>query len=80
MPTETVKKVKPQALKHHKVFNFNRISEQTGIQRDKIYNKVNGLYDSWDQDDAKKKISGVLRPAVVELFRELGFNVTFEKI
>lgn len=62
----------------HKFFNFKRISVATGIQPDKIYNKLNKRYDSWTDED-KKKIFTVLKPAVLDVFEKLGIEVTFKK-
>lgn len=60
----------------HKYFNLKKISESTGIQPDKLYNKFNGRYDSWSDKDIKA-IADVLKPAVKEIFKELDINVTF---
>lgn len=59
-------------------FNFKKISDETGIQPDKLYNVINKKYASWRAQD-KNKIAKALSPAVVAVFAELGFDVTITR-
>lgn len=59
--------------KYYKLFNFKKISDATGIQPDKLYNKLKKHYDSWNDED-RKKIADVISPAVKKLFDQLGFD------
>lgn len=70
---------KSEGLEFWSLFKFHKISEVTGIQRDKLYNNLKGYYDSLNSTD-KKTIFDLLAPHVKKLFEYLGYSVEFTKM
>jgi hypothetical protein len=62
----------------HKFFNLKKIADVTQLHPDKIYNNMNGVYNSLSSDD-KKAIADTLSPNVVKFFEVLGYDVAIKK-
>lgn len=67
-----------EALPWWKFFQFNKISEGTGINRFKLYNNIKGTYSSLTPDD-KKAIADLMAPHVISFFERLGYIVRINK-
>lgn len=59
-------------------FNIKKISDQTGIQPDKIYNNLKQFYDSLTPED-KRVIVKLMSPKVIEFFSVMGYEVDIKK-
>lgn len=60
-----------------KFFQFNKISDGTGINRHKLYNNIKGSYSSLTPED-KGAIANLMIPKVQQFFERLGYQVTFK--
>jgi hypothetical protein len=65
--------------KFNRFFNIKKLSDVTGINRDKIYNNLRGDYHSIKEEDRRKMVE-VLKPNVVTMFEWLGYEVIFKKL
>lgn len=61
-----------------KYFNLQKLSLDTGISQDKLYNNMKGIYDSLT-DAEKKAIAVCLMGPVKNFYGRLGMIVTFNK-
>lgn len=64
-------------IPYFKFFNLKKISDELGIQPDKLYNNFRDTYNSLNED--KERIATLMIPQVTQFFDKLGFNVRFTK-
>jgi hypothetical protein len=62
-----------------KIINLKRVSDTTGINRDKLYNNFRGLYSSLTPDD-NKKVVDTITPGFKKILKRLGYAVKIEKL
>lgn len=58
----------------HKFINWKKVSDETGINQDKLYNNVKGQYHSLSAADCDK-IADVLGTNLREVFKYLGHEL-----
>lgn len=60
----------------HKFFNIKRVSTVTKIDDDKLYNNLNGKYNSLTSEEIQL-IKDALKGPVTEFYRILGIQISF---
>lgn len=65
--------------KPYKFINWKKVSDETGINQDKLYNNVKGEYHSLSPADCEK-ISGTVTANLSEVFRYLGYEISVKKM